>query len=808
MTVLALPPRRAPVRTAPELKWAEFYAGLLARADLPDPSYTVIDDHHAVFQATYLDLADIKVRLGRAGVDPPLITIVADVLNVPAGTGAWLTSGVLQIQARLVKVEEELRVTLDYRTSTTAGVVLYCAVLEGAVQVVAVRAGMPPEVFELDSVVPGGGVHIRCVDGRPTKVEVSWAQGVPPEVPDWYERAMRTEFLVGSLVYDAHPELAISQFGWLKNWTGYQSSLLGLFLQSSALLALETARVKATENGTAFVPYLSRTVYGDLAKAYVDEAKQYEADFRALQTQRVVDDHFLALAKSLLANKTYESTYAHALLEQARRNFDHAVEASDEAERTLSAAQLKATLVQVDFEKVGVPAWRREQIAKAVIEIGTAVVTFAVGIGAMFAGDPAGGGAAASGAIEAAKSAEKAAKAGSETARLAKQLAETMERLKEIGEALAKIAELAKAVITVAGDLSNAESYVAKMREMSAELGGADLTATSEWRIYQQAADASLASPVKEGIEFAEALKLSVDAVAVYGQARAAAQVAVIDAGQRYAVVSLQQQLAQRQQAELQTYVDSLEKGSAAPVALLQRFYELYLNAKTGLFTAAQGYRDSYYYWALQPSLINPSIIDDVDGLGTGLKDLTNMVMDNRAALEHFDPPPQKMTDKLHFVDDQRVVSALAADGEARWVLPADANGFTRFDRVRLTCLRIWFEGAQLPDGGTVDVAMATQGNYLDRVGGKSYQFTSKPLVRDFQYRVTHSDDGGAAWSFPNGTYGYIEVDGVVDEEVSYAYFQPTPFAEWHVKVTGDGLDLSGLTRVVMQFAGSVIPRA
>jgi hypothetical protein len=808
MTVLVLAPRSAPVHAVPDPSWAEFYAGLLARANVPDPSYTVIDEHHAVFQAMYLDLADIKVQLSRAGVYPPLITIVADVLNIPAGSGVWLTSGVLQIQARRVQVEEQLRVTLDYRTSTTAGLLLYCAELKGAVQAVAVRSGMPPEIFVLDAVVPTGGVHVRCVDGRPTRSDVSWAQGVPTELPDWFERAMRTEFVIGSLLYDAHRELAISQFGWLKSWTGYTPSLLGLFLQSSALLALLTARVKATANGTTFVPYLSRTVYGDLAKAYVDEARQYEADFRALQTQRVVDDHFLALAKSLLANKTYESRYAVELLDQARRNFDHAVAASDEAERTLSDAQLKASLVKIDFELVGVPAWRREQIAKAVIEIGTAVVTFAVGIGAMFAGDPAGGGAAAGGAIEAAKSAEKAAKTGSEIARLAKQLAETMEKLKQVGEVLAKVAELAKAVIAVAGDLDHAESYVAKMREMSAELGGADLTATYDWQIYQQAADASLADPVKEGIEFAEALKLAVDAVAVYGQARAAAQVAVIDAGQRYAVVSLQQQLARRQQAELQAYVDALDRGAVAPAALLQRFYELYLNAKTGLFTAAQGYRDSYYYWALQPSVINPSIIDGVDGLDTGLKDLTNMVMDNRSALEHFDPPPQKMTDKLFFVDDARVVSALAADGEARWVLPADAAGFTRFDRVRLTCVRIWLEGAQLPDGGTVDVRMATQGNYLDRFGGKSYQFTSKPLVRDFQYRVTRTDDGSVAWIFPNGTYGYIEVDGVVDEEVSYAYFQPTPFAEWHVKVTGDGLDLTGLTRVVMQFAGSVIPRA
>ena len=77
---------------------------------------------------------------------------------------------------------------------------------------------------------------------------------------------------------------------------------------------------------------------------------------------------------------------------------------------------------------------------------------------------------------------------------------------------------------------------------------------------------------------------------------------------------------------------------------------------------------------------------------------------------------------------------------------------------------------------------MSTQGNYLDRFDGKPYQFTSKPLARDFEYRVTRQEVGTPDWRFPDGTFGYIEVDGVVDDEVSYAYFQPTPFAEWHIR--------------------------
>jgi hypothetical protein len=803
MTAMLTAP--ASTEALPELDWAEFYRGLQARANIPNASITEIDGNHGLFQALYLDLNDIKLALAHSGFNPPLVTIVADVLNVPEGAGWSLSGAVLQIQARRVQTSGDFQVTLDYRTSGTASLTLYCAELAGRVRAVAVRAGSDPVVLLIDEPSAAGGTQALLADGTPVKRDVSWAQGIPFQLPHRFEQSMRTEFIAASLLYNSHPALAISQYTWLKNWTGYDDELLGVFLQSCSLLALLSAQLNATQNGSMFVPYLTRTVYEGTASAYVAEARQYESDFRALQTQQTVDDQFIKLAKTLLANKTYESDYANALLAQAERNYENAAAATDAAYKTLSDAQLKAKLIAIDFEKVGVPEWQREQIVKAVIELCTAVVTFAVGIGAMLAGDPAGGGAAAGAAIEGAKAAAEAAQAGSEIAKLAKQLQETMEKLKKIGEALAKVYELASTVVKVVGDIQDAKSYVDRMREMSASLNGADLTAGYEWQVYQQASDASLQGPVDLGIEFAADLKLAVDTVAVYGQALAAAQVAAINAGQAYASVSLQVQLAKRQQDELQRYVDSLVKGEVPTAALMQRFYELYLNAKSGLFTAIQGYRASYYYWALLPSSINPSIVDGVDGLDTGLKNLTGITLDFQTALEHFDPPPQLLTDKQVAITDPVVLQALAKSGEARWVVPADTHAFAGFDRVRLNKVRVWLDGARVTDGGSVSVLMSTQGNYLDRFKGKSYQFTSKPLIRDFTYRVTSKQVGSPDWRFPDGSLGYVEVDGVVDDEVSYAYFQPTPFGEWHVSVTGDGLDLSGVTRVVMQFAGSVI---
>ena len=132
---------------------------------------------------------------------------------------------------------------------------------------------------------------------------ITWAQGVPVELPDWFEQTMRTQFIFASVLYDAHPGTGDLAVRLAEELDRLPRRVLGCSCRVPRLLALLTARVKATANGTTFVPYLSRTVYGDLARAYVAEARQYETDFRALQTQRVVDDHFLALAKTLLPTR-------------------------------------------------------------------------------------------------------------------------------------------------------------------------------------------------------------------------------------------------------------------------------------------------------------------------------------------------------------------------------------------------------------------------------------------------------------------------------------------------------------------------
>jgi hypothetical protein len=563
-----------------------------------------------------------------------------------------------------------------------------------------------------------------------------------------------------------------------------------------------STQINAQANGAAFVPYLTKAVYTDLAEAFVNEAKQYESDYMTMSTQALVNAEFTQLAQTLLKNAQYNSQYVEGLKAQSFDNFNNAVAAYQVALKNFNDQQLAAKLIAAEFQDIGLPEYETKQIIKAIFSIVQAIITFGVGIAAMCIGDEAAAPAAAEGAIEGVEAVEEAAEVGSEIAKLAKELSDVMEKLKKLVEGLKKVYELADSVMEAAKNIQSAQSLVAKMNGLNTDTDDANLSDTGLWDIYKLHVDDSLAAPIEKEIEYAKDYQMALDEVVIYGKSLSAAQLAVVTAGQDYARILLQQQLAQQQQDELQAYVNALEDGQKPIAAMMQLFYQRYLDAKSSLFAALQGYKASYFYWALQPSMVQAQVISKVSALDTGLQNMTQIALDQQAALTHFSPPPSVMSDKLFVITDPTILANFQKTGAASWALPMDDPNFAQLDRVRLNTVRVWLDGATSSD--IVSVNIKTAGNYLDRLQGTTYQFSSKPMAQLFQYRLSDNNPQ-PDWRFSNGLFATIELDGRVDDEVSYAYFQPTPFAEWHISVNLSQVNLSKLTKITMEFMGSAI---
>jgi hypothetical protein len=796
--------------TAPT-DWAALYQNLASKGSVPAASSQVIDQNHAVFQDMYLDLGVIANLLLTTGSTPPLITIYADVLNIPETLNYDLQNSVMMIVARRIESGTQPRINLDFRTGTLTSLVLYTNELVGGISVVAaVEDGGKVQAypFTISAPPPGGGVQFLMQGGVPVEQPRSFAQGMAPVPPQTFQDALMASFIFASLLYDQRPDIALSIFTWVKDWSSASPALLDSFLRSSSMVTLLSAQINAQQNGAAFVPYLTKAIYTDLAKAFVAQAQDYETNYLALSTQETIDANAIKLAQTLLANQALQSDYVAKLLVQARSNYNNAVASVNAAQSRFDAARDTMEEIQISFKDKGIPEWERKKILEAVITLATAIVTFGVGIAGMLVGDEAAGAASAEAAVEGAKAAEAAAEAGSEIAKMAKSLADVMKQLKKVIEGLKKVYELSKAVIEAAQDINGAKSSMASMQGIDVSTGGVDMSATYEWQVYQLNSDASMQGPIDEGVGYAADLKVAIDAVAIYGQALAAAQLAAIKAGQAFAKVQLQVALSQGQQQNLQKYVDDLKAGDKPVLAMMQQFYLRYLDVKASLFAAIEDYRASYFYWALEQSSVHPQIVDPVNKINVGLSDLTAISLDQANALQRFSPPPQSMTQQQVVIDDPAVLSALKSTGIAHWALQLTNANFSGMTRVRLTVVRVWLEST--PATGSdydVEISITNLGNYLDTFQGTPYQFTAQPLQRGFKYRVSAQNEGNYDHIFANGTYGYIEIDGAVDQEVSYAYFEPTPFSEWQIKVgnAGAGVDLSGVTRIVMEFVGSAI---
>lgn len=794
--------------TEETVDWSTFYKDLEEKGHVPNASKAFITKNNAIFRGMYLNFADIKEQIRTSGVTPLMTTIYADVLVIPPFTNWLLESSALIIFARRIEIQESSNIMLNYEHTSTAQFVLYATEMIGTLTVSAVKkSDEAPTIFNITQDTLKPGIRVSNQNNTPACQSISLKQGIGFQIADDMLLYLNNSFIFGSLLYDQNATLAISIFLWVKGWAAQSSDMAELFYRSSSIATLLTSQVNAEKNGAKFVPYLTSDIYVNLSDKFASAAAKYESDYMTLSTQVVLTEQNIVMAKTMVANTDSEIEYVNALLTQANENYANAEMAARKAQSNFTKQERATNMIAIDFEQIGIPDYEREAILKGIVDLVKALVTFGGAIALMAVGDEAAAPAAAEGAVAGVEAVASAAQTGAEVAKLADDLAKTMKELKKLVEALQKVYELSKAIKEVADNISSAQDQMSVIQEMKDTTDGADLSATDGWAIFKIQADNSMANAVELGIGYAKSYQEALDILVIYGQSLSAAQLAVIKAGQDVATITFQLHYTEEKKANLQKLVDDLEVGEAPLLIMMQQFYQKYLDSKSSLFSALKSYEGSYFYWALKQSSVQPKIIDPVDDLNAGIQDITKIAMDQATALEQFNPPPQTMSNMLFEITDEETLSSLQTTGIASWILPLEDKEFSGLDRVRLDNIRIWLEGTSFEGNDeSVYITLTNTGNYLDRYKNDNYQFNSKLLTRTFKYRVSKGNTG-ASWQFDNGTYGIVQIDGAVDQEVAYAYFRPTPFSEWTISLRSynSTLDYSKVSKITMYFAGSAI---
>ena len=486
------------------------------------------------------------------------------------------------------------------------------------------------------------------------------------------------------------------------------------------------------------------------------------------------------------------------LIAQAQKNLADAEAAELKANLDLQTAQMATTSASINFQYEE-KTWMREQMIEAVFGICAALVQFGASIGEMCVGDEAGaisGAKAVEGATKAADSAANAAKSAADSVKLAEQigkLADRMMTIKNVIKMLAKLYEALKTIIEVSSDLSDKKA----LPDASLPAAG-DLSADPGWDIFVLDVTAVLQPAIDAKIPGAYDYLIAIQELALYGKAYMATQVSVVNIAQQLVQLQLQQQVNAKQADRLAALIADTTTTEQHFDELKQLFFAWELNMRFWVFTIVQQYAWAYRYWALRDSRILPSIVKTVGQLQ---QDLATVQQEYATALASFNPAPQAMphqafniptTDTGSFAG---IVKTLRTTGTTTIPLPLELSQFRGLDRVRLTTVRVWLVGINASEEYPVNLKLTTSGVYADRIKGQSFQFATQPLTYGFIYNGAVGDPSG------------ITIDGTVDEHDRYLYFQPTPFTQWTISAAAadnPGVDLSTLTSIRMEFAGSI----
>lgn len=233
----------------PADSWPALFDGIAARGGVLAASGRTIGADEAAFRAMYLDMGEIREALRASGLAPAMVTVCADVVNLPDRFDWTFSRTALVIVARRIQSSGYASFNLDYRADAAASLTVFTEEVDGRFQAIARTAldGPQPAAFIFDAPPLTGGVRIHLPAWGPSATPLRSADDLPPRAASVLEQALRTELAFAALLRDQYPDLAEAMLGWIRSFSaslpgiGWMTAELG----SSAARRTAPARLSA-----------------------------------------------------------------------------------------------------------------------------------------------------------------------------------------------------------------------------------------------------------------------------------------------------------------------------------------------------------------------------------------------------------------------------------------------------------------------------------------------------------------------------------------------------------------------------------
>ncbi|KAK5994343.1 hypothetical protein PT974_04817 [Cladobotryum mycophilum] len=618
------------------------------------------------------------------------------------------------------------------------------------------------------------------------------------------QASLETELRIALAQFWENSSIAISICAHVAAITANQKIYSMLNTQAVALGQQLAGRVMAGQDMT-HAPVLVLDTYKETMQLALDAASAFQDQYDRFQDKAESLEVQIQAWKTMLSQAIANQKMQGILCDSAYQKYQDAAKTAASCDQQFRYDNDDVQSAGLAFE-AGVEKWKFEQKLKAIKEIFMAVVTFAVSIGQLCIGNPAGGGGAA-------KAVEGAVKAATEAEKIADQVAAevssgTLQKLKKVVEALGKLyPSVSKMVVAIKDLQSNPNINVPSIADISGTTKGdadsAAIVTMAAWDTWVLESDSQMTFAVTNAIEGASAYQLALRKHAINGKQLAQAQAEAVKAGYEYVQAQMEVMRCTKQVADLQSLVDGYTGQEEVYLKAEAQFYDRLMALRTGVVIELQNMVWAYRYWALAESKI---VLDATKSIADYKSDLYQIARAMETVDEQYPSDFQGFTyrdasDKLPSNFGQLLVEGLTGETHSgSFTLAPEkalAGVFFGGSHYRLSGLDPTLKGAlphqNVAKDGVVIVRLqiTTSGIYQDINKDQIFRFSSLSQSRRCSYELNADGERGETWDDPIFETKY--------------HAEPTPFTQWKIKLLNpEEIDLSGLTGVDLKWKGHV----
>lgn len=737
----------------------------------------------------HINLSDWIAQQNLYVTKPSKIVVFADTIEVPENFNLVVNNQNILIFARKIVGQGTPTFVLGQQGSA-ASVSVIAGEIETPINVLAfqsdgsiTRDAVSGEEGNGTSVVLAGSHYRRTTIDSNTTGQMKLAT-------DPFTDIVNRSFDMAATLFDTNPELSLDLINWIEQSLRHAGSVVeddpilsDLYLQTVAFKQFISFSTKESN----YVPYLDKVLYQDKYEAYLNAMIAYQAQWDIIQDRNTVIEDKIEASKLALANIEDVLRAQGSIITQTQSNIDKIGDSLTEIDAQYKAQEL-VTLDARTTYLVGVENWKTQQQLNAALAIFKAIAEIGSAVSGVFTGNLSG------------------------VNDLTEQLAKTPEALEKAKNLVTNIKSVTGIIDSVTktisgiSQLTNDVKSAIKFQKVSEAMDGFNFNIPTlnesnlAWDLMITEIRSNLRYADSLGIKGARQYLLELEKQVLLGKAINITQLNFAHEQAKLIDLLLTNNVTTNQQQRLNTAIEGYQLDSDSFDSVERELSRVLMHFKRPMYVALSNYVQAYEYWALKPSEITPSLNKSYLDYQF---DLASIESEYVNALSSFQPAPQDFTIDNYTISSPEQLESFANTGELNFTIPLEQVQLCAFDRVRLSTVRVFLEGENLPYGKQLNLRVSSSGNYADRYENQDYQFSSNPVSRAFYYRL---DD-------PTTNDVSIITDGSVANKFEYAYFQPTPFSSWNITLNNfDKTDqtnnqyLKDIEQIRVEFLGSGIP--